>query len=128
MKSIFKKSIIVAAFLFGAANISNAQVKVGSNPTVIGTNRNLEVEAGSGQKVFVDKTDGTFTIENTPMSTNTADRTIGVDATGKVITIPNTTVPSAPHLRFEGDFWTYTKVTSNPTIALNLNTSLVTEE
>jgi hypothetical protein len=125
MKSIFKKSIIVAAFLFGAVGISNAQVKVGSNPTVIGTNHNLEVEAGSGQKVFVDKTDGTFTIENTPMSTNTADKTIGVDATGKVVTIPITTVPSAPHLRIDGNFWTYTNVPSNPTIAVTLNTSLV---
>ena len=125
MKSIFKKSIIVAAFLFGAVGISNAQVKIGSNPTIIGTNRNLEVEAGSGQKVFVDKTDGTFTIENTPMSNNTADKTIGVDATGKVVTIPITSVPSAPHLRIDGDFWTYTNVPSNPTIALTLNTSLV---
>ncbi|SEJ69047.1 hypothetical protein SAMN04487995_5947 [Dyadobacter koreensis] len=125
MKSIFKKSIIVAAFLFGASHLSNAQVKIGSSPTTIGANRNLEVEAGGGQKVYIDKTDGTFTIENTPASTNTADKAIGVDPTGKVITISNNAVPSAPHLRFEGDFWTYTNVPSNPTIAINHNTSLV---
>jgi len=45
MKSIFKKSIIVAAFLFGAVGISNAQVKVGDNPTVINAGSVLELES-----------------------------------------------------------------------------------
>ncbi|SEJ69039.1 hypothetical protein SAMN04487995_5946 [Dyadobacter koreensis] len=44
MKSIFKKSIIAAAFLFGAVGISNAQVKVGNNPTFINPSAALEIE------------------------------------------------------------------------------------
>jgi hypothetical protein len=63
MKSILKKSIIVAAFLFGAVGISNAQVKIGTNPTTIEATSNLEVEASTtGRKVKVDKTTGQVTI------------------------------------------------------------------
>jgi len=74
MKSIFKKSIIVAAFLFGAVGISNAQVKVGANPTVIGTNSNLEVEAANGNKTIVNKANGQVTIQD------------GTQGSGKVLT------------------------------------------
>jgi hypothetical protein len=45
MKSIFKNSIIVAALLFGAASVSNAQVKVGDNPGVINAGSVLELES-----------------------------------------------------------------------------------
>ncbi|WP_254562284.1 hypothetical protein [Dyadobacter diqingensis] len=45
MKSIFKKSIIAAAFLFGSASISSAQVKIGANPSTINAGSALEVEA-----------------------------------------------------------------------------------
>jgi len=45
MQSIFKKSIIVAALLFGAASVSNAQVKVGNNPGVINPSAVLEIES-----------------------------------------------------------------------------------
>jgi hypothetical protein len=83
MKSIFKKSIIVAAFLFGAVGISNAQVKIGSNPTTIGANSNLEVEATNARKVIVNKADGTVVIENTPLGAAT-DRYLSVDASGNV--------------------------------------------
>jgi hypothetical protein len=47
MKSLFKKSIIVAAFLFGAVGISNAQVKVGNNPTTIDPSAALEIESAN---------------------------------------------------------------------------------
>jgi hypothetical protein len=83
MKFIFKKSIIVAAFLFGAVDISNAQVKVGSNPTVIGTNSNLEVEATNAKKVIVNKADGTLILENTPTGAIT-DKYLSIDALGNV--------------------------------------------
>jgi hypothetical protein len=55
MKSILKKSIIIAAFLFGAVGISNAQVKIGSNPTTIGTNSHLEVEGTTAGKFTITK-------------------------------------------------------------------------
>jgi hypothetical protein len=75
MKSIFKKSIIVAAFLFGAVGISNAQVKIGTNPTTIEATSNLEVEASTaGRKVKVDKTTGQMTIAD------------GTQGNGKVLT------------------------------------------
>jgi hypothetical protein len=74
MKSIFKTSMI-AALLFGAAHISNAQVKIGTNPTAIEANSNLEVEASTaGRKVKVDKTSGQVTIAD------------GTQDTGKILT------------------------------------------
>ena len=45
MKSIFKNSIIAAAFVFGAVGISNAQVKVGDNPATINPSAALEIES-----------------------------------------------------------------------------------
>ena len=74
MKSTFKKSIIAAAFLFGAVSISNAQVKVGANPTTIGTNSNLEVEAANGNKTIVNKNTGQVTIQD------------GTQGNGKILT------------------------------------------
>jgi len=74
MKSIFKNAILVAALVFGAASISNAQVKVGANPASIGTTSNLEVEATNGNKTIVDKATGQVTIQD------------GTQGTGKVLT------------------------------------------
>ena len=79
MKSIFKKSIIAAAFVFGAVGISNAQVKVGANPATIGTNSNLEVEAANGNKTIVDKATGQVTIQD---GTQALNRVLTSDATG----------------------------------------------
>lgn len=57
-----------------------AQVKVGSNPTTIETNSNLEVEASTtGRKVKVDKTTGQVTIADGTQGTN---KVLISDATG----------------------------------------------
>lgn len=54
-------SIILLAFM--TVQVVSAQVKIGSNPTTIGANNNLEVEAStSGRKVSIDKTTGKVTI------------------------------------------------------------------
>ncbi len=44
----------------------HSQVKIGSNPTSINSNKNLEIEATSGKKVNVNKNDGRTYIENKP--------------------------------------------------------------
>lgn len=76
MKSTFKNSIIAiaAALVLGAASISNAQVKIGANPTTIAPSSNLEVEAGNGNKTIVNKTTGQVTIQD------------GTQGTGKLLT------------------------------------------
>ncbi|WP_147300365.1 hypothetical protein [Dyadobacter luteus] len=79
MKSIFKNTIIVAALVFGAASVSNAQVKVGSNPAAIGTSSNLEVEATNGNKTIVDKATGKVTIQD---GTQGAGKVLTSDANG----------------------------------------------
>lgn len=79
MKSIFKKSIIAAVLLFGAASASNAQVKVGVNSTNIGANSNLEVEAANGNKTIVDKATGKVTIQD---GTQGINRIFSSDANG----------------------------------------------
>ncbi|OZI07670.1 hypothetical protein BWI93_13200, partial [Siphonobacter sp. BAB-5385] len=60
-----KQLLGTACFLAALLTSSSlfAQVKVGTNPTTIETNSNLEVEAStSGRKVKVDKTTGQMTI------------------------------------------------------------------
>jgi Chaperone of endosialidase len=52
------KQIIIAAALTSAAFSSQAQVKIGANPTVIGTGENLEVEATNGNKVVILQSNG----------------------------------------------------------------------
>jgi hypothetical protein len=64
-KTIFA-SIFVTATLLGPAAF--AQVKIGTAPTVIGVNSNLEVEATNNKKVIVDKTTGTLKVENKPLA------------------------------------------------------------
>ncbi len=79
MKLIFNKSFILAAFLFGAASISNAQVKIGANPSTIDTNNALEVEATNGNKTTVNKATGQVTIKD---GTQGVDRILTSDANG----------------------------------------------
>lgn len=90
---------LAATALFSTAQ---AQVKVGANPGTIGTNSSLEVEATNGKKVIVNKADGTTTIENIPASTSASDKILGVDATGKVVTLQSTPVSVAPYLKVKG--------------------------
>lgn len=71
---ITTRTLFAAVLLFGSS-AAFAQVKIGSNPTVINPANNLEVEASTtGRKTSVDKTTGQVTI---------ADGTEGV---GKILT------------------------------------------
>lgn len=75
-----KLILIVTLFL---SSLVNAQMKVGSNPTSIGTSNNLEVEATSSDKVFVNKVDGRVFIENKPNATF-VDSVVMRDANGEI--------------------------------------------
>lgn len=67
-------SLIVAILLLGTST-AFAQVKIGTNPTTIEPNSNLEVEASTpGRKMKVDKTTGQLSI------------TDGTEGAGKVLT------------------------------------------
>jgi len=63
-------ALFAAALLFNSSE-SFAQVKIGSNPTVINAANNLEVEAINNKKVITDKTTGTLKVENKPLATIT---------------------------------------------------------
>ncbi len=56
---------------FLVAFAGQAQLKVGSNPTTLTTNKNLEVEASNGKKINVNKDDGRVFIENKPSASLT---------------------------------------------------------
>lgn len=96
-----------AVLIFGVicAPSSMAQVKIGSNPTIIGPNANLEVEAVNGKKVIVKKDVGTIVIENTPAGAIT-DSVLTVDPTGNVRAIKRSTfsavVGTAPYILLQG--------------------------
>lgn len=51
-------SALFAAALFAGSSSVFAQVKIGSNPTTISPNSNLEVEAGNGSKTVIQKDNG----------------------------------------------------------------------
>ncbi|SDH37209.1 hypothetical protein SAMN04487996_13448 [Dyadobacter soli] len=74
-----KTSTLFSAFIFAlglaASSVSFAQVKIGSNPTTIDPNNNLEVEASTpGRKTAINKSTGQVTI------------TDGTQGAGKVFT------------------------------------------
>ena len=74
MKTVIKHTLAITALLFSALT-TQAQVKIGSNPTVIETQSNLEVEASTpNRKVKVDKTSGQLTIKD------------GTEGVGKILT------------------------------------------
>ena len=61
-KQLLSAAILSAALFFNALSVS-AQVKIGTNPTVINTANNLEVESiDPAKKVSIDKTTGKITI------------------------------------------------------------------
>ena len=75
MKTNTLFSTLVLTLGFAASSVSIAQVKIGSNPTTIDPNNNLEVEASTpGRKTAINKTTGQVTI------------TDGTQAAGKVFT------------------------------------------
>jgi len=67
-------AVFAAVMLFNTSEVS-AQVKIGSNPTVINAANNLEVEASTtGRKTSVDKVTGQVTIKD------------GTEGDGKILT------------------------------------------
>lgn len=104
---------LLLATITDLPNRAWAQVKIGNNYTTIGAASNLEVEAANSKKVIVNKTDGSVIIETTPVSTSASDLLLGVDGTGKVVTVDRTTIVNsvtasgsvgvAPYLRVEGN-------------------------
>lgn len=83
---LLSKSLFTALFagsLFLSSSAVFAQVKIGTNPTVIGATNNLEVEGTNNKKVSINKADGTVIIQNTP-SGATTDSIMTVDASGNV--------------------------------------------
>ncbi|WP_147300426.1 hypothetical protein [Dyadobacter luteus] len=63
-----KLLLLLGVSALGTASF--AQVKIGTNPTTIGANSNLEVEALNNKKVIVHKDNGTMVIENTPLGSS----------------------------------------------------------
>jgi len=120
MKSIFKNSIIVAALLFGAASVSNAQVKVGANPASIGTTSNLEVEAANGNKTIVDKATGQVTIQD---GTQGVNKVLTSDATGASSWQPATSVLN-PEVLLSATSSTGQAIPANVTTTLNFTNKL----
>ncbi len=60
------KQLTSLFFFVFVTTIGYAQVKIGSNPTTITANKNLEVEATNGKKVSANKDNGIVYIENKP--------------------------------------------------------------
>ncbi|PSL31536.1 hypothetical protein [Dyadobacter jiangsuensis] len=116
---------VATIFLAAAPDHAFAQVKIGSNPTVIGSNSNLEVEATNAKKVIVHKSDGTVVIENTPQGAAT-DKLMSVDAAGNVRALTldevNTPVATRPYLRLKGAV--ITAVTGSNVFVTNLAAEL----
>ncbi|MGM9512391.1 hypothetical protein ACS5NO_31955 [Larkinella sp. GY13] len=74
MKTAIKHTLAIIA-LFTSTLVAQAQVKIGTNPTVAAPTSNLEVEASTpNRKVKVDKTTGQLTIQD------------GTEGTGKILT------------------------------------------
>jgi len=80
-KTIFT-ALFAAALTFGSSAVF-AQVKIGTNPTVIGATSNLEVEAANNKKIIADKAIGTLKVENKPLAAKT-DSLVTRDATGEL--------------------------------------------
>ncbi len=77
-KTIFT-ALFAVALTFGSSAVF-AQVKIGTNPTVIGASNNLEVEASTaGRKTSVDKVTGQVTIAD---GTQGANKLLTSDANG----------------------------------------------
>lgn len=76
---LFSATFAMATFVSSAVF---AQVKIGTNPTTIGANSNLEVEAANNKKVIVDKNVGTVRIDNLPTGAATDSLVSWDPATG----------------------------------------------
>lgn len=75
MKTITRVSTMLFVAGMAASTLSFGQVKIGTNPTTIGANNNLEVEGSTaGRKTSIDKATGKVTIKD------------GTEGAGKVFT------------------------------------------
>lgn len=84
-----KKAIVLAVLLLSLFSVTTlfAQVKIGTNPTTIDANSNLEVEASTtGRKVKVDKGTGQLTIKD---GTEGNGKVLTSDADGGASWVPN---------------------------------------
>jgi hypothetical protein len=119
-KQLLSKALCAALFaasmLFGSSVF--AQVKIGTNPTTIEPNSNLEVEASTtGRKVKVDKTTGQMTIAD------------GTQGTGKVLTSDaNGGASWQLPLAQNTDVWVYAKQTGSQAISVGTNLVLFNSE
>lgn len=73
------KNIVAFALLLSSTAFVNAQVKVGSNPTTINTNTNLEVEATDATRLRINKDNGNVGIGTTAAPTNKLQVTATAD-------------------------------------------------
>ncbi|WP_157486818.1 hypothetical protein [Dyadobacter alkalitolerans] len=81
MKTTRLFSAILFSTMLAASSVTFGQVKIGTNPTTISPNANLEVEAANNQKVIVDKAIGTVQVENLPSGAIT-DSIVTADPSG----------------------------------------------
>ena len=113
-------AVFAAVMLFNTSEVS-AQVKIGSNPTVINAANNLEVEsADPTKKVSVDKTTGKVTIADGSQGTN---KILTSDVNG-VATWQNTATLRIPQTMFTGYYsggQTFATNSSNSATKISLN-------
>lgn len=121
MKTISKNIWIAAALVFGAASISNAQVKVGTNPTTIGTSSNLEVEATNGNKTIVDKATGKLTIQD---GTQGAGKVLTSDANGLSSWQPSIPASQDAEVMLSAKLTTAQALPAGATTKVNYNSEL----
>ncbi len=124
-----KQLLGTACFLAAMTASSSlmAQVKVGSNPTTINPNSNLEVEATNGKKVIVHKDNGTVVIENVPTGAAT-DSVMTVDANGNVrrrsIEAFRSTIQVNPYIKTRGIIVAFSQDANNVSWITNQNVLL----
>ncbi|SEJ69099.1 hypothetical protein SAMN04487995_5952 [Dyadobacter koreensis] len=103
LATVFAPAILVGSMLF-SPNLF-AQVKIGTIPTMIEANSNLEVEATNGKKVIAHKDNGSVVIENTP-SGAPADSIMTIDANGNVrrrnISAMQSSAKANPYIKSRG--------------------------
>lgn len=81
-KFYFNNKVLFALLFFSASLGMNAQQKIGTNPTTISSNTNLEIEATNGSKLKVSSDTGKVTIAD------------GTQGAGKILTSDSNGVAS----------------------------------
>ncbi|NBA78876.1 hypothetical protein GOQ04_25210, partial [Emticicia sp. ODNR4P] len=101
--NLLKKIFVLGVCQLGVYT-THAQLKVGNNPSTIGTNKNLEIEATNGKKVHVNKDDGRLYIDNSG-SGSMVDSVMlrGTDGEVKQISISRLTSLLIGYMDTDGD-------------------------